>query len=111
MSFRAYADKWAEQRELAPVTRDLYRPLPGKHPAAFADADLDEITAPRANRGPDDRGQSISAEAYRLLKAVMKAAADDELIPCNPCRPKSRRGLPGPSLSDSPRPSTSGRLL
>jgi hypothetical protein len=35
MSFRAYADKWVEERELASLTRDLYRYLPDKRLAAF----------------------------------------------------------------------------
>ncbi|MFF1406497.1 tyrosine recombinase XerC [Streptomyces sp. NPDC058294] len=95
VSFRAYADKWVEERELAPLTRDLYRYLLDKHLAAFADSDLDldEITAPRIREWRAERlrvtgAKTITAKAYRLLKAIMETAVDDELIARNPCRIK-----------------------
>ncbi|KPI04518.1 integrase family protein [Actinobacteria bacterium OK006] len=94
MSFRAYADKWVEERELAPLTRDLYRYLLDKHLTAFADLDLDEITAPRVREWRAERlrvteAKTITAKAYRLLKGIMETAVDDELIQRNPCRIKS----------------------
>ncbi|KAF3466534.1 tyrosine-type recombinase/integrase [Streptomyces sp. Tu 3180] len=93
VGFRAYADKWVEERELAPLTRDLYRYLLDKHLTAFADLDLDEITAPRVREWRAERlritgAKTITAKAYRLLKAIMETAVDDELIPRNPCRIK-----------------------
>lgn len=93
VGFRAYADKWVEERELAPLTRDLYRYLLDKHLTAFADLDLDEITAPRVREWRAERlratgAKTITAKAYRLLKAVMETAVDDELIQRNPCRIK-----------------------
>ncbi|NEY31398.1 tyrosine-type recombinase/integrase [Streptomyces sp. PRKS01-65] len=93
VSFRAYADKWVEERELAPLTRDLYRYLLDKHLGAFADVDLDEITAPRVREWRAERlrvtgAKTITAKAYRLLKAIMETAVDDELISRNPCRIK-----------------------
>ncbi|ALV50756.1 integrase [Streptomyces sp. 4F] len=93
VGFRAYADKWVEERELAPLTRDLYRYLLDKHLTAFADLDLDEITAPRVREWWAERlritgARTITAKAYRLLKAVMETAVDDELIQRNPCRIK-----------------------
>ncbi|MFG3262327.1 tyrosine-type recombinase/integrase [Streptomyces bobili] len=93
VSFRAYADKWVEERELAALTRDLYRYLLDKHLTAFADSDLDEITAPRVREWRAERlratgAKTITAKAYRLLKAVMETAVDDELIQRNPCRIK-----------------------
>ncbi|MGW5619493.1 tyrosine-type recombinase/integrase [Streptomyces olivaceus] len=93
VSFRAYADKWVEERELAPLTQDLYRYLLDKHLTAFTDLDLDEITAPRVREWRAERlratgAKTITAKAYRLLKAVMETAVDDELIQRNPCRIK-----------------------
>ncbi|WP_244788745.1 tyrosine-type recombinase/integrase [Streptomyces sp. BJ20] len=93
VGFRAYADKWVEERELAPLTRDLYRYLLDKHLTAFADSDLDEITAPRVREWRAERlritgAKTITAKAYRLLKAIMETAVDDELIQRNPCRIK-----------------------
>ncbi|WP_405448655.1 site-specific integrase [Streptomyces achromogenes] len=93
VGFRAYADKWVEERELAPLTRDLYRYLLDKYLATFADSDLDEITAPlvrewRAERLRVTGAKTMTAKAYRLLKAIMETAVDDELITRNPCRIK-----------------------
>ncbi|KIE25892.1 integrase [Streptomyces sp. MUSC 125] len=93
VSFRAYADKWVDERELAPLTRDLYRYLLDKHLTAFEDADLDEITAPRVREWRAERlratgAKTITAKAYRLLKAILETAVDDELIQRNPCRIK-----------------------
>ncbi|CQR62883.1 tyrosine-type recombinase/integrase [Streptomyces leeuwenhoekii] len=93
VSFRAYADKWVEERELAPLTRDLYRYLLDKHLTAFTSLDLDEITAPRVREWRAERlrttgAKTMTAKAYRLLKAIMETAVDDELISRNPCRIK-----------------------
>ncbi|MBB6416194.1 integrase [Streptomyces sp. AK010] len=82
-----------EERELAPLTQDLYRYLLDKHLFAFADLDLDEITAPRVREWRAERlrltgAKTITAKAYRLLKAIMETAVDDELITRNPCRIK-----------------------
>ncbi|MFF5649128.1 tyrosine-type recombinase/integrase [Streptomyces collinus] len=93
VSFRSYAEKWVEERELAPLTQDLYRYLLDKHLFAFADLDLDEITAPRVREWRAERlrltgAKTITAKAYRLLKAIMETAVDDELITRNPCRIK-----------------------
>ncbi|MFJ5150720.1 tyrosine-type recombinase/integrase [Streptomyces sp. NPDC088353] len=91
VGFRAYADKWVDERQLAALTRDLYRYLLDKHLTAFADLDLDEITAPRvrewrAERLRSTNAKTMTAKAYRLLKAIMETAVDDELIQRNPCR-------------------------
>ncbi|QWB24213.1 MULTISPECIES: site-specific integrase [Streptomyces] len=93
VGFRAYAEKWVEERELAPLTQDLYRYLLDKHLFALADLDLDEITAPRVREWRAERlrltgAKTITAKAYRLLKAIMETAVDDELITRNPCRIK-----------------------
>ncbi|MEU3349159.1 tyrosine-type recombinase/integrase [Streptomyces sp. NPDC006700] len=93
VGFRAYADKWVDERQLAALTRDLYRYLLDKHLTAFTDLDLDEITPPRvrewrAERLRSTNAKTMTAKAYRLLKAIMETAVDDELIQRNPCRIK-----------------------
>ncbi|WP_055565995.1 tyrosine-type recombinase/integrase [Streptomyces atriruber] len=94
VSFRTYAEKWVEERDLAPLTEDLYRYLLDKHLLpTFGDTDLDEITAPRVREWRTERlrttgAKTITAKAYRLLKAVMETAVDDDLIDRNPCRIK-----------------------
>ncbi|MFD8275623.1 tyrosine-type recombinase/integrase [Streptomyces flaveolus] len=93
VSFRAYAEKWVEERELGVLTRDLYRYLLDRHILpTFGDDDLDEITAPRVRSWRSERlrtgAKTATAKAYRLLKAIMETAVDDDLIRRNPCRIK-----------------------
>ncbi|MEW2271936.1 Site-specific recombinase XerD [Streptomyces sp. DconLS] len=89
-----YAEKWDEERELAVRTVDLYQHLLRLHVfPAFDAADLDEITAPRVGEWRTERlrktkAKTTVAKAYRLLKAIMETAVDDELISRNPCRIK-----------------------
>lgn len=93
VNLRAYADKWVEERELSVLTRDLYRYLLDRHILpTFGDDDLDEITAPRVRTWRTERlrtgAKTATAKAYRLLKAIMETAVDDDLIRRNPCRIK-----------------------
>ncbi|SHM97864.1 Site-specific recombinase XerD [Actinacidiphila paucisporea] len=52
--------------------------------------DLGGITPPTVRAWRAERlaatGSTTVAKAYRLLKAILQTAADDELIPRNPCR-------------------------
>lgn len=93
VNFEAYADKWVEERELSVLTRDLYRRLLDRSILpTFGDDDLDEITAPRVRSWRTEQlrtgSKVVTAKAYRLLKAVMETAVDDDLIRRNPCRIK-----------------------
>jgi integrase len=94
VDFRVYAEKWVEERELAVRTEDLYRHLLRLHLLpTFGALDLDEITAPRVREWRAERlratgARTTVAKAYRLLKAIMETAVDDELISRNPCRIK-----------------------
>lgn len=51
---------------------------------------LDQITPPRVREWRAERlaatGSTTVAKSYRLLKAILETAADDELIRRNPCR-------------------------
>jgi integrase len=94
VNFKVYADKWVEDRELGVLTRDLYRYLLDSHLLPTFGADnLDEITPPRVRAWRTERlrttgAKTATAKAYRLLKAIMETAVDDELIRRNPCRIK-----------------------
>ncbi|MGY5009644.1 tyrosine-type recombinase/integrase [Streptomyces sp. 900105755] len=94
VNFRTYAEKWVEERELPVRTVDLYEDLLRVHIfPAFAALDLDEITGPRVREWRSDRlrttgAKTTVAKAYRLVKAIMETAVDDELISRNPCRIK-----------------------
>ncbi len=84
----------ADQRGLAPTTEELYRRLLRLHLLPTFEAwDLDEITPPRVRAWRTERLKSTDAKttvakSYRLLKAIMETAVDDELIRRNPCRIK-----------------------
>ncbi|MFE6893929.1 tyrosine-type recombinase/integrase [Streptomyces sp. NPDC057694] len=93
VNFAAYAATWVKDRGLGVLTVDLYERLLAKHILpTFGDGDLDEITAPRVRAWRTDQlangSKSVTAKAYRLLKAIMETAVDDELIRRNPCRIK-----------------------
>lgn len=93
INFEEYALEWVDERGLAPTTDELYRRLLRLHILpTFGALDLDEITAPRVRAWRAERrkatGATTVAKAYRLLKAVMETAVDDEYIRRNPCRIK-----------------------
>ncbi|WP_329453038.1 tyrosine-type recombinase/integrase [Streptomyces sp. NBC_01724] len=91
VNFGEYALKWVDERELAATTDELYRRLLRLHILpGFESADLDQITAPRVREWRAERrkatGATTVAKSYRLLKAILETATDDELIRRNPCR-------------------------
>nr|WSX77800.1 tyrosine-type recombinase/integrase [Streptomyces sp. NBC_00899] len=91
VNFGDYARRWIEERGLAPTTDELYRRLLRLHLLpTFGAVDLDQITPPAVRTWRAERlgvtGATTVAKAYRLLKAILQTAADDELIPRNPCR-------------------------
>jgi hypothetical protein len=92
VNFEVYASQWVNERGLSPTTNDLYRRLLRLHVLpTFGPLDLDEITSPRVRTWRTERlttteAPTTVAKAYRLLKAIMQTAADDELIRRNPCR-------------------------
>ncbi|MDT3397634.1 tyrosine-type recombinase/integrase [Streptomyces sp. B1866] len=94
VNFEEYALRWVEERKLAATTDELYRRLLRLHILpTFRQWDLDEITPPRVRTWRAERLETTGADttvakAYRLLKAIMQTATDDELIRRNPCRIK-----------------------
>lgn len=89
-----YADTWISQRPgLRPRTVDLYRWLLKKHIAPhLGGVRVGKLSTAmvrqwRAELLGNGVSTSVAAKAYRLLRAVlMTAAEDDHLIARNPCR-------------------------
>ena len=92
MKFAEYARRWIAERQLAATSEELYRRLLRLHILpTFAEMVLTEITAPvvrswRSERLDVTGAPTTVAKAYRLIKAIMETAVDDELIRRNPCR-------------------------
>jgi integrase len=92
VSFQEYALLWVKERSLSQTTDELYRRLLRLHILpTFEDLDLDQITAPRVRSWRSERLASTAADttvakSYRLLKAILETAVEDELIRRNPCR-------------------------
>ncbi|MFF1896942.1 tyrosine-type recombinase/integrase [Streptomyces sp. NPDC058228] len=90
--FQEYALLWVRERRLSQTTDELYRRLLRLHILpTFEDLDLDQITAPRVRSWRSERLDTTGAEttvakSYRLLKAILETAVEDELIRRNPCR-------------------------
>lgn len=89
-----YASAWITERPgLRPRTVDLYRWLLRKHIAPrLGGVSVGKVTAKlirewRAELLAHGVSVSVAAKAYRLLRAVLNTAAeDDKIIPRNPCR-------------------------
>jgi len=94
ITLAVYADKWISERPgLRPRTVELYRWLLRKHiEPQIGAVELGKLSAAvvrqwRAGRLEDGVSQSVTAKAYRLLRAVMNTAVDeDKIVNSNPCR-------------------------
>jgi integrase len=94
-SLADYAARWAQERPgLSPRTVELYEGLLRLHIVPrLGRHDLRSITpgvvrAWRQGLLDGGVGPTTVAKAYRLLRAVLSTAVDDELIQRNPCRIK-----------------------
>jgi hypothetical protein len=92
---REYVGTWIAEQPLARRTVDKYERLsrlhiePGLGRVELVDLTPARVRSWRAGLLADGIGQSTLAQAYRLLRAVMNTALDDELIRGrNPCRIK-----------------------
>jgi integrase len=89
-----YAPRWIRERpiELQPRTLEIYDGLLRNHIyPAFGGTALCEVSSAavrswHASLRAGGIGATTVAKAYRLLKAIMATAVDDELIARNPCR-------------------------
>jgi integrase len=92
ITFAEFAERWVKERRLAATSEELYRRLLRLHLLPFfGGTHLDEIAPPdvrswRFERLETTGAPTTVAKAYRLLKAIMQTAADDEMIRRNPCR-------------------------
>jgi integrase len=93
VKLRDYAETWIAQRPgLRPRTVDLYRWLLKKHitphlgNVPIAKISTSTVRQWRADLLGNGVSVSMAAKAYRLLRAVLMTAADDRVIPHNPCR-------------------------
>jgi integrase len=90
-----YAAKWITQRpNLRPRTVGRYKSLLRHHIVpSIGDAELGRISTDmvrtwRAELLEKGTSVSVAAKAYRLLRAVLMTAAEDRIIPRNPCKIK-----------------------
>ena len=88
-----YAEVWIAQRPgLRSRTIEIYRGLLRRHVALhLGNVPLGKIDTPmirdwRARLLHQGVSVSETAKAYRFLRAVLMTAADDQIIPRNPCR-------------------------
>lgn len=94
MHLGVYADQWITQRPgLRPCTTELYRWLLRKHIAPYlGGTELGKLSTAvvrqwRADRLAAGVSESVTAKAYRLLRAVLSTAVDeDKILQRNPCR-------------------------
>jgi integrase len=103
LPLRAYAEAWvAERPELRHKTLELYRSLLRRHVLPFlGDVPLLKITTERVRSWCSDLlangvSPTTTAKAYRLLRAILATAVDDEPIVRDPCRIKGASSEPTP---------------
>jgi integrase len=92
-----YAPRWLAERpvELQPRTAEIYDDLLRRHIyPTFGATALNRITSAavrswHASLRESGLGSVTTAKAYRLLKAILATAVEDELLPRNPCRLKT----------------------
>lgn len=96
VGFTAYSNQWLDTRlvkgrPLAPMTIDGYRGLLRRNLVPyFHDIPLIQISPERVRewygRVATTAGQSQAAKSYRLLRAILNTAVEEDLIARNPCR-------------------------
>ncbi|MCO5317219.1 MAG: site-specific integrase [Microthrixaceae bacterium] len=97
--FRDYSERWVAERvtsrgrKLAPRTVELYRSQLERHIVpTFGDAELARITSASVrswHAGMVDKGHgTAAAKCYRLLRAILATAVEDDLLVKNPCNIK-----------------------
>lgn len=85
-----YADRWLEQRQLRPRTKQLYKSMLDRLILPdLGDTKLVKLTPARVREWHSDLGDDTptrNAHAYSLLHAICATAVADELLDGNPCR-------------------------
>ena len=94
ITLRAYTERWIAERGLEDRTIDLYKGLLRNHisphlgTTMLADLTASHVRTWRTDSLNNGTGPTTVAKAYRLLRAVLNTAVDDEIIRRNPCRIK-----------------------
>jgi integrase len=98
-----FGNRWIEERPgLRPRTVDLYRWLFGKHVSPhlgrvmLGDLDAARVRRWRAKLLGSGVSPTMTAKAYRLLRAILMTAVDDGVLARNPCRIKGAGSEPTP---------------
>lgn len=92
VEFREYATKWVAERDLKPRSRQEYERILRLHilpilgGKSLAHLKPPVIRSWRKALQDNEVGKSTAAKSYRILKAILNTAVDDELIRRNPCR-------------------------
>lgn len=92
-SLRAFGTRWIRERPgLRPRTQDLYTWLFNRHidphlgHVALGDIDAARVRSWRTKLLDSGVSATMTAKAYRLLRAILMTAVDDGIIARNPCR-------------------------
>lgn len=100
---QSYAERWVGERpNLRPKTIELYRSLLRRHILpGLGQRHLSQISSEAVRTWRQrllDSGVSATttAKAYRLLRAILATAVDDDVIARNPCRIKGASVEPTP---------------
>lgn len=103
-SFAGFTASWLRTRPLEVSTLNLYiRHVQARLLPAFGHLELTEITPALVREWyarPDAPTQR--AQAYRLLRAILNTAVEDDAIPANPCRIKNAGSGPTPREAHPP---------
>ncbi|CCK59354.1 tyrosine-type recombinase/integrase [Mycobacterium canetti] len=90
ITFRAYADRWIEQRNLRPRTRQHYESMLKRLILPeLGDAKIVTVTPAKIRQWHSGLGAehpTRNAHAYALLHAICQTAVQDEVLDANPCR-------------------------
>src|SRR5689334_18557783 len=92
--FDKYATQWIREHKLGPRTREEYERIyrvyvkPGLGRREIAQIKPNVIRTWRSDLLDAGRSEDAAAKAYRLVRAIMSTAVDDEVIRRNPCRIK-----------------------
>lgn len=87
-----YGSNWIRERPLAETTRERYEfafrlhVVPYLGDRAVSDIKDARVRAWRQQLVDNMVGQATRAKAYRVLRAILNTAVDDQLIRRNPCR-------------------------
>ena len=103
VTLNEFGSRWIEERPgLRPRTVDLYRWLFGKHITPqlglvmLGDLDAARVRRWRAQLLESGVSPTMTAKAYRLLRAILMTAVDDGVLARNPCRIKGAGSEPTP---------------